>query len=60
MQNVEKTIDCTPTWEGLLPTIITMIETGLPFAKQIAKEELHKMACAADKYNQSVKGGAND
>lgn len=60
MQKERQTIDCTPTWEALLPAIISLIETGGPSAKQVAKEELHKMACAADKFNLATKGGAND
>lgn len=60
MQNSKTIINCTPTWEALLPAIISLIETGGPSAKKIAKEELHKMACAADKFNISAKGGKND
>ena len=48
-----KTINCTPTWEGLLPAIIHLIESGGPSAKKIAIEELEKMARAADLYNVS-------
>ena len=59
MQNQE-TINCTPTWESLLPAIIHLIESGGPSAKKIAIEELQKMAQAADLYNESVKGGCND
>jgi hypothetical protein len=60
MQNGIKTMDCTPTWEALLPAIISLIESGGPNAKQVAKEELQKMARTADEYVKSLKGGNND
>jgi hypothetical protein len=55
MQNSKQTFDCTPTWQALLPAIISLIESGGPNASQVAKEELQKMAVAADKYNSLVK-----
>jgi hypothetical protein len=64
MQNSKQTFDCTPTWESLLPAMIHLIESGGKSSSQVAKEELQKMAQAADKYNVLVqsktKGGNND
>ncbi|WP_434052599.1 MAG: hypothetical protein RDA78_25685 [Roseibium sp.] len=37
-----------PTWTEILPTIITALEDGTPQGKQTAKEELFRMARAAD------------
>jgi hypothetical protein len=50
------TIDCTPTWEGILPWLIAMIEENGHSAQAttIAKEQLKKMAQVADKYVESI------
>lgn len=43
-----QTIDMTPSWEGLVPYLITLIENGSIEGRKIAREELHRMARAAD------------
>ena len=43
-----ETIDCTPSWEGLVPYLVTLIENGSIEGRKIAREELHRMARAAD------------
>lgn len=43
-----KTIDITPTWEGLVPFFITMIENGTPKGRADAIKELTRMAKIAD------------
>lgn len=48
------TIDATPTWRAILPIILTALEIGTPEGKRIAKEELERMADAADAYNAQV------
>lgn len=45
-----KMIDMTPTWESLVSTLILLIQTGGREAQQVAKEELTRMAKAADAY----------
>ena len=45
-----KTIDMTPTWEGILPLYIAGIESGSFEGIKNATEELYRMARLADKY----------
>jgi hypothetical protein len=56
-KNKIKTIDCTPTWEGMLPSILALIEegNGTKESYKIAKEELLRMAKIADQYAALVK-----
>ena len=50
-----ETIDITPTWRGLLPYFFLALENGNTEGRKIAREELAKMARAADLYNEMVK-----
>ena len=50
-----KTIDMTPSWEGAVSYLILILESGTSEGKQIAKEELRRMAKLADLYAESVK-----
>lgn len=43
-----KTIDATPTWEGILPLYIGGIESGTYEGRKSAMEELYRMARLAD------------
>ena len=53
-----KTIDCTPTWEALLPTLLEVIEYSSNYESKAAiKRELTRMAKIADKYVQAIKDG---
>jgi hypothetical protein len=44
------TIDLTPTWSGILPALLALLEAGGE-ARATAEKELRKMADAADKWN---------
>jgi hypothetical protein len=54
-KKVVGTIDMTPTWEGLLPSLIAMLQDGSPVAQQTAREELTKLARFADQQNAKIK-----
>jgi hypothetical protein len=46
-----KTIDLTPSWEGILPLLLAVYSNGETVeAKQTAYAELSRMARLADKY----------
>ena len=45
------TIDVTPAWTGVLPMLIAALENGSEVGRKIAREELARMARAADLYN---------
>ena len=51
------TIDATPTWQGILPVLLLLLEDGSDTAKATAKEQLATMAKAADRYNEGAKNG---
>lgn len=50
-----RTIDITPTWVAVLPILLAALENGTDEGKRIAREELQRMADAADLYNASVR-----
>lgn len=50
-----KTIDITPTWADILPTYLAVIKDGNAQGHKVAREELQRMAQAADKLNALVK-----
>jgi len=45
-----QTIDCTPSWAGILNWYITVLQDGNAEGQKIAKEELRRMAAAADNW----------
>lgn len=49
------TIDLTPTWEAILPILLAALEDGTDAGKKIAREELTRMAKAADAFNSVTK-----
>ena len=50
-------IDITPTWQGLLPSILKALANAEnPQVKEIMQDELLRMAKLADLYVQSTKG----
>jgi hypothetical protein len=50
------TIDLTPTWAGILPYILAGLEEGAgPVARQVAQEEIQKMARIADEAGEMLK-----
>lgn len=44
------TIDCTPTWRAILPLLLTGYTEGTDKGRQIAIEELNRMADLADRF----------
>ena len=50
-----RTIDLTPTWEGILPIYLRVLMQGTTEGKTIACDELLRMARLADKYVASQK-----
>jgi len=48
-------IDMTPLWVGVLPLLILGLTSGADEAQKAAREELERMARAADKWNAHVK-----
>ena len=51
----KETIDCTPTWESLLPLMLHIIKTGKDKKNILGIEkEFLRMAKAADAYNKLI------
>lgn len=53
-----KALDCTPTWEGVLPIYLECIRKGEGAGYEAALSELRAMAQHADKYNEYLKSVA--
>lgn len=51
-----QTIDCTPTWEGVIGWYLTVLRDATPKGRAIAKKELTRMAEIAQHYDQKVLG----
>lgn len=47
-----ETIDVTPTWSGLLPTLLVLLQDANEEGKKTTKKELQRMANAADNFNE--------
>jgi len=45
-----KTVDVTPTWQGILPALLTLLQSDSHKSRQIAESELRRMAGLADGY----------
>jgi hypothetical protein len=43
-----ETIDLTPTWCGVMPILIGVLESGTEVGKKSAREELYRMASIMD------------
>ena len=41
-------VNVIPTWSGLLPTLLVLVTEGNPEGQKVAREELARMAKAAD------------
>ena len=54
----KETISIEMTWTGVLPLLLVLLEDGNAEGKTTAREELSKMARAADLYNKSVRKAA--
>lgn len=50
-----KTIDVTPTWEGILPTLLVLLENGNSKGRETARAELKRMAKLADCYVETLR-----
>lgn len=48
-----RTIDCTPTWAGLMPALFAILENGTETGKRQAREELMDLARKVDALNAS-------
>lgn len=55
MTEERTTIDVTPTWAGLLPVLLAIIQDGTSEGQRNAREELRRMAQAADRWNKAAK-----
>lgn len=55
-QNVQ-TIDITPMWSGILPILLTLLQSRERESRELAMEELTRMAKLADKQVALVKAG---
>ena len=53
-KNIE-TIDLTPTWSGILPALLAVIQNGSVEGVKLAEVELRQMARLADLYAISRK-----
>lgn len=52
-------VDITPTWAGILPALLAVIENGETFeARNLALAELRRMAELADRYAAALRDGA--
>ena len=54
----KRTIDATPTWAGLMPALIAVIENGTAEGRDNAVAELMRLAQAADSYIAADKANA--
>ena len=54
-----RTINATPTWAGLMPALIDMIENGTAEGRAIAIAEITRLAHAADTYIAADKAAAD-
>ena len=43
-------VDMTPSWEGLLPYLLTIMRDGTTEGQKLARQELTRMAKMADRY----------
>ncbi len=49
-----KVIDMTPTWTGIMPAILAVLEDGTPKGKMLAREELMELARKVDALNKKA------
>lgn len=48
-------LDMTPTWAGILPALLAILEDGGPEGRDMAREELSRLARAVDSANARAK-----
>jgi len=49
------TIDITPTWVGILPALLAVIQNGTPQGRAAATEELQRLAATVDAMNAAAR-----
>ena len=52
-----QTVDLTPTWQGILPALLNLLQSDNPKSRQLAESELRRMAGLADGYIESLRAG---
>ena len=52
----KKTVDLTPTWQGILPALLNLLQSDNLKSRQTAESELRRMAGLADGYVEMRKG----
>jgi hypothetical protein len=52
-----QTVDVTPTWQGILPVLLTLLQSENLQTRDIAESELRRMAGLADGYVEVQKAG---
>ena len=52
-----QTIDVTPTWQGILPALLALLQSDNLKSREIAESELRRMAGLADGYVEIQKAG---
>ena len=45
-----QTVDVTPTWQGIRPALLTLLQSDNHKSRQVAESELRRMAGLADGY----------
>jgi len=53
----KKTVDLTPTWQGILPALLDLLKSDNPKSRQLAESELRRMAGLADGYVEAQRAG---
>ena len=52
-----QTVDLTPTWQGILPALLNLLQSDNLQTRQIAESELRRMAGLADGYVEAQRAG---
>ena len=52
-----KTVDLTPTWQGILPALLDLVRSDNYKTREIAERELRRMAGLADGYVEAQRAG---
>jgi hypothetical protein len=52
-----QTVDVTPTWQGILPVLLTLLQSENLQTRDIAESELRRMAGLADGYVEVQRAG---
>jgi hypothetical protein len=53
----KKTVDLTPTWQGILPALLALYQSEFHKNREIAESELRRMAGLADGYVEAQRAG---